>query len=487
MAAKIFVPKRLGRNHWIYSQIRLINYDLAPEDEYTDVPKYPPIHDPSYEGTLLRKRREWYDRIRALPTVEQKLLEIAKEKGRQRSYIIQPHSDCYNNLPAFQYATRTHVIKGLPNEYSETDVEDVYDRLKTNLTDAIASELDINRAANVKRKMVEQTKQANIIRQIVSTLLKGLVWQIPHLETAQVDREPRCNAFWWHGRYHSDNLPWNRKKDFMTIPFQYQDAPDIQIRIKEPLPEVVSKTDALVQSVEVPDFPYHPTLLKMKFKERVLTSLPGIWPNKKGCDFPLVTFRRRNDLIFEGCIFKKEQDIERALAASAVLVGFGSLSAFSTSLGFTPLNDLTYPLVSQYINTDGQHWAFSLYQLNTNGLHPDFYHDNPARNLCWTSGNLRLYDVYENGELKGLNDDVLKTLLKFMLKKPRAPLGADLRPFLGEDTMTEEESQATWSELRMLYDNRFHLRSAIQREVPMWVRIYKHHPLAPPSPYVRLT
>ncbi|CAN8011646.1 unnamed protein product [Ixodes pacificus] len=499
MAAKILAPKRVGAvKTFLRAQYhtKIINADLEAEYEYTDVPQYPPIHDTTYKGTKLRRRRQWYDHIRNLPTVDQKLNEIAfvakpeveqeyrdmAEKGRQFfTYIATPNSRYYNSLPAFQYATRTHLIDGLPERFAKLDVDDAYARIKPYLVEAIASELEIDRTSWLPEyKDGEGIRQNYIITQVLSVLFKGLGNEVPHLETSQVDLSPRCDSFWWHGRYHPDMRGRNKGKKFVTIPFQYQGKPDAQIRVVEPLPPVVDMDDPLVQSREVTDFPFHPSNFGWLHKNKILTSLPGTWP-LHGCSFPLVSFHQRASLINDKSPFKTAEEVNDAVNASAIIAGFGWLNGVASQLGFSPFHDPTYPLVSQVVSTDGQHWTFAVYQLNTVSLHPDFYEDNTARNLCWSSGNLRLFEAFENGELKGLDDEVLKTLLRFVLQQPKAPEGLELRPYLGEDMRSEEERKAKMQEWMKIYDCRFILREALQREVPLWVKIYKRHPDAPYS------
>ncbi len=104
------------------------------------------------------------------------------------------------------------------------------------------------------------------------------------------------------------------------------------------------------------------------------------------------------------------------------------VSAFT---GFNYLIDLTYPLATQSIVSDGQHFQFFVYQLNTLRLWiEDELH--PLRNICWTTDRLRLYDTIENNEVKGLNVDVLKLLVKFVMMQP-SNIEFDTRPYLPDE------------------------------------------------------
>ncbi len=93
--------------------------------------------------------------------------------------------------------------------------------------------------------------------------------------------------------------------------------------------------------------------------------------------------------------------------------------------------DVTYPFTTQTIVTDGKHFRFCAYQLNTLHL---WRNDSASqlRNLMWTTDVSRLFDVVEGGHVKGLNEDVIKNLLRFMMLEPR-DRGVDLRPYLPKE------------------------------------------------------
>uniref|UniRef100_A0A131XHK5 Putative ribosomal protein s30 n=1 Tax=Hyalomma excavatum TaxID=257692 RepID=A0A131XHK5_9ACAR len=490
MATKILTNRRIlecARNLRFTSHYpKLLNPDVESEYVYTEEPKYPPILDVSYRGTQRREREKWRESIKTMPTVQQKLLEMA-ELGLQFCFSAEPDTLYYNCLPAYQYATRTHLIEGLPDAYEKIDVEDAYARLKPHLIDAITTELEMHESGGKFRdKPSELVKQEKLIGSVLSVLLRGLAKDAPHLQTAQVDYRPRCDAFWEHGRYFPNQRRRYRNQDIIPINLQFMDKPDAQVRITEPLPAIVGLDDPLVCNQEVPDFPYHPSYMKFKFKRKYLTSLPGTWPLHE-CNFPLLTIRQRSILTgHHESPFKTAEEVQDATNAAAILSGFGWLNGVATQLGFTIYHDPTYPLVSHVVNTDGQHWTFAVYQLNTLRFHTDYYDSNPLRNLCWSSGNLRLFEAYENGELKGIDDNVFKLLLKFMLRQPKAPEGIELRPYLAVDTRPEEERQEKLQWWMRTYDCRFNEKQAIAREVPMWVKIYKWHKDAPPTPHIKL-
>ena len=107
--------------------------------------------------------------------------------------------------------------------------------------------------------------------------------------------------------------------------------------------------------------------------------------------------------------------------------------------GFNTLEDLTYPITTQTVLTDGQHYLFFAYQLNTLQLWVDDT-ANPLRNMCWASGPHKLYETIEDGKIKGFDDTVLEQLVKFLALKP-VDRGAALRPNVDEHEKRVEVSE----------------------------------------------
>ena len=105
--------------------------------------------------------------------------------------------------------------------------------------------------------------------------------------------------------------------------------------------------------------------------------------------------------------------------------------------GFFHYADVTYPFVNQVVVTDGRWVRFHVYQLNTLFLWKD-NEANPLRNLLWSSPRMPLYDVIEDGRLKGFNDDVLKQLLKCLLVRPEER-GIDMRPYIQQEAPSSDQ------------------------------------------------
>ena len=88
------------------------------------------------------------------------------------------------------------------------------------------------------------------------------------------------------------------------------------------------------------------------------------------------------------------------------------------SSGFWAREDVTRPFVSQAVITDGQFFSFFCYQLNTLALSVDADADNPRRNVLWGTESRRLFQGVEDGRVVGLDDDVLRLLVQFLMNRP---------------------------------------------------------------------
>lgn len=76
--------------------------------------------------------------------------------------------------------------------------------------------------------------------------------------------------------------------------------------------------------------------------------------------------------------------------------------------------------------------------------------ENPLRNVCWVTEPMKLYDTIENEKVLGLNEDVLKTLIKFYANAPEERTGVDMKPYLGKTVKwiadIEHDERRNWLE-----------------------------------------
>lgn len=124
---------------------RVSSYFQPSESEYVDQPVYPPIVDLSREAVKARNVEAAAQKIRSLPTVEEKLIELNKPKyyGWWACHLNE-HNIPFNTLPFAQFATRTCLTPGLPPAYKDFEVaaEKLLPVIKGPLSDLILQEFD---------------------------------------------------------------------------------------------------------------------------------------------------------------------------------------------------------------------------------------------------------------------------------------------------------------------------------------------------------
>ena len=200
----------------------------------------------------------------------------------------------------------------------------------------------------------------------------------------------------------------------------------------------------------------------------------GFWPGDPN-QFGLLSYHQRGHHLTRH--YKDPEDNLRAIDRQGILSSFAWLNSQANFLGFTTFNDVTYPLLTQTIITNGQLWSFFVYQLNTVLIHSKHIEDNPQRNICWTTPVLKLYEGIVDGKLVGFNDQVLQNLLKFYANVPEERLGVEMRPYLSKEEKVcgdyQDDDQRQWleREYKHLVSNR--PRHALDYEIYAWEKIYK--------------
>ena len=96
--------------------------------------------------------------------------------------------------------------------------------------------------------------------------------------------------------------------------------------------------------------------------------------------------------------------------------------------GFNTFLDLTYPLTTQILLTDGQMWQPVAYQLNTLHLWKDD-EGNPRNNVCWLGDKVQLYECVKDDAVQGFNADALRPIIACVAMSP-SPRSYSMRPTL---------------------------------------------------------
>ena len=493
----------------IQKHITLEYVEEPVKPEWVDTPVYPEITD-YVSGTITSvdkfKRRAWYDKIRSLPTVEEKMLECS-DQTRKMSIRLQAWSYLYDTLHISQNITKTSIRKGLPEVYDGMTVpQEVKSRVVSGILDAVghANELlnDIDHG-RVKLPRKQATKEIekefcrgqNTVLDAINVALKACTPLAEHLLSGQVDINPDIQSWWYKGglEYPSTDCKFTVYKAYFTesnTPMQFSDSCVLNIRTSDPLSPSQEWNESSCREVT-----YEPSKLNpykagypMKFTRNA--SLAGYWYNQNDpCQFPFLSIYPRNVLRFREYVTQEYFDDEDiAVEGMGVLFNFAWLNSLAMYHGFTPYDELTYPFTTQSIVTDGRVWNFFVYQLNSHAFHSDlqFNRTNHLQNICWSSGPMKLYeDVNQDGSVNGVNEEVIDLLLKFMLRKPTPVAGTvKLRPYLGVDERTEETKKEHSHKLMRLFGQylRFpEIRGSYQGQVIPWHRVYGHRNKHAPS------
>lgn len=121
-------------------RIRPLKYDK----EYTEKPEYPQILDTSYAGRKQRAANEWFDAVKSLKTVEEKLMKVNMPKyyGWKSVILREGNQIPYNALPFAQFITRTHFLgpANLPYEHLKGESEKLLEQIKPQIEEALIFE-----------------------------------------------------------------------------------------------------------------------------------------------------------------------------------------------------------------------------------------------------------------------------------------------------------------------------------------------------------
>ncbi|KAI1900482.1 hypothetical protein AGOR_G00050390 [Albula goreensis] len=234
----------------------------------------------------------------------------------------------------------------------------------------------------------------------------------PLLQRSSLEFNPQVNFYWMRGER---TIPrGHRRGRVEPVRFQIDDEPHCQIRVPQPLPELVPLGTDI--SAEVPEIGYAPDLLPMfrrQYDNNIFTGAKLADPCSYGhTQFHLVKDRfHRHKLTQTNLV----DQIEVRLRANAIASLFAWTGAQAMYQGFWSHEDVTRPFVSQAVITDGQHFSFFCYQLNTLAVTVQTDLGNQRKNLCWGTESMRLYETVKSGNVIGLDENVLKLLVQFLL------------------------------------------------------------------------
>ncbi|NWV29373.1 RT30 protein, partial [Origma solitaria] len=253
------------------------------------------------------------------------------------------------------------------------------------------------------------------LTQLVSTLAAFLSGRNPLLAASSLDLKPEVNYYWHHGE--EVVVHGHRKGRVDPVRFQIDDNPHLQIRVPKQLPEVVPLESDLGDIPVIDHKPSKLPLFKKQYENKVFIGSKVADP----CCYGHTQFHLLPDKLKRERFIRErlEDQIEVVYRSNGIASLFAWTAAQAMYQGFWSEADVTRPFVSQAVVTDGKYFAFFCYQLNTLALTAETIQNNPRKNICWGTDSTPLYDVVEDGNVKGFNDEVLLQLVRFLLNRPK--------------------------------------------------------------------
>ncbi|XP_068166544.1 large ribosomal subunit protein mL65 [Antennarius striatus] len=419
----------------------LFHLKLVHTEAAAKKPAYPPIvHSLTAKSKAAKARQleEWVKKTIASP-VEEKLATITRMQ--RMKFVVYPQTFARNADRWYQHFTKTAYVSGLPEKFSlgqeksteEKSTEegssppaatqatlpgidrDAFEDIRSVVTRAI---LSVHWHTKKPRTFVYRDQEqmvAPFLRNLVTGLTFSLAKYNPLLLQASVDLNPQVNFYWWRGQRI---IPKGHRKGRVEAhKFQIDDHPHSQIRITQQLPEFTSMEASY--AAEVPEVTVAPNLMPLfrrQYENHVFTGSKLPDPACFGhTQFHLVPDRYRRDRMAK---MQQLDQVEVFLRANALTSLFAWTGAQAMYQGFWNYEDVTRPFVSQAVITDGKFFNFFCYQLNTLALSVETDADNPRKNVLWGNETLKLYDRVEDGVVVGLNDDVIRLLVQFLINQP---------------------------------------------------------------------
>lgn len=470
---------------------------------YSDEPEYPQLNKDgsSFGCSFTQKRLDWYELLKNLPTCEQKMEEISKQT---RHYVAHLNNwlPVYNGSPFSQYLTQTHMINSLPESYqvASKDTEQIQDEdLVVRIRDLVLAQIELELFKSIRKQpkfvtdvlpisggRMRPEESNRVLHNIFNSVKRVISLEMnPELTRYQVDLSPAMRSWFYHSGFEPPNgkIFYKIRKDDknrINQVVQLDGSSALNLRGEHSLEPILSQDDPLVNdSSLVSEFCHPMKNFGAIFKFKTPVSLAGYWPDEsKSRDFPHTCFLTTDCLAWRNrkshFNVKLFDDDEISLNNQALLTQFGWLNTMALYHGFTTFQELEYPFTSQAVTTNGQNWLFNVYQMNNHSFHRDFSDLKKKNNICWSSGLMQLYESYEDGQFKGLNDEPIKLLIKFLSRKtnPEYTSQLNLRPYLGEDTRTDEEKEEMRKEIRRLYGNKGEQYTTRHWQRPLWEHLF---------------
>ncbi|XP_060062764.1 large ribosomal subunit protein mL65-like [Ylistrum balloti] len=414
--------------------------------------KYPPGDWTGMEREYVWQMYEREQELLAIPSVQGRINHI-KEIQRAPKWLSRDQRFAWffdgkslePRLLNYQFdKTKTLPIDGLPSIYDNVDVKNELEVITPVVKDII-----LNECERVKRRSDLANPIGMSKEKISKLLVKSLIVKIlpylssihSHLLTSEFSEDVFQQAYW--DRYSETGLVAEKLKEKSknkVMKFQGEYKTSFQLKTMQPLPEFVGRDSETCVGQDYPKCPYHPVVMGQCKEKCTPHFLPGVNIGSP-CEFGYLSIETVNSYKLDraAAAYRSSPEIIPELwQGFALSSSFLSTVAQAHYQGFSTYHDMTYPLTSQTIVTDGRKFLFGAYQLNTLHLWKTD-ESNPICNLFWHT-EMDMFEGVKDGNIVGFNDNVLQTLLKFLLLGT-PDRGYNLKPTIShiEPTQTIED------------------------------------------------
>lgn len=412
------------------------NQKLVHTEAVVQEPAYPPIIPSLTAKSKSARRRQVEEQVQKIcaSPLEEKISLVTRIQ--RMKFVVYPQTWARNADRWYQHFTKTAYIPGLPEKFTlgvkKTAGEessppaaaqatvagienDVFADIRSMITRVILQE----HWHMKKRKPFLYRYQEQMVGPLLRNLVTGLTYSLakynPLFLLSSLDINPQVNFYWRRGQRI---IPKGHRRGRQEpTRFQIDDHPHSQIRITQQLPQFTPLEASY--AAEVPEITLAPNvmpLFRRQYDNNIFTGSKLPDPACYGhTQFHLVPDRYHRDRM---ALHQQSDQVELFLRANGLASLFAWTGAQAMYQGFWNHEDVTRPFVSQAVITDGQFFSFFCYQLNTVALSVETDANNPRKNLLWGTESLQLYESVKDGEVVGLNDDVIKLLVQFLMNQP---------------------------------------------------------------------
>ncbi|XP_051846533.1 39S ribosomal protein S30, mitochondrial [Antechinus flavipes] len=383
--------------------------------------RYPPVvASLTAKSKAARQRRvdRWHQQAHDAPSVEAKLRVLTKLQ--RPKYVVYPQTFALNADRWYQSFTKTVYLSGLPlprppGPGEPGGLPDLAP-LRSAVCDCLLQEhFHLKRKKRAPPYQQQEFVASPFLHQLVTSLTGLLTPHNPSLSAAALDFQRPVHFYWWCGEEIISK--GYRKGRIDALRYQINDKPHSQIRIQKQLSEFVPLDYSVPMEIPVINCkPDKLPLFKRQYENNIFIGTRLADP----CCYGHTQFHLLPDKLKRERLLKNNRgdQIEVGYRANAIASLFAWTGAQAMYQGFWSEADVTRPFVSQGVVTDGKYFAFFCYQLNTLALTAQANQNNSRKNICWGTESKPLFEVIEDGDVKGFNDELLLQLIQFLMNRP---------------------------------------------------------------------